>query len=296
MRTYNEYKSRVESGLLSILPEPEKYASTIYEAMKYSIMNGGKRLRPCLLLASCDFAGGDTEEALPYACAVEYIHGYSLIHDDLPAMDNDDLRRGKPTNHKVFGEAMAILAGDGLLSSACEVMSRELLSHLGDGEALSRHAAAQYEIISAAGVHGMIAGQVADVENEFKDCDIELVDFIDRNKTGALLKAPIRAGLRLAGADEKLLVDFSEFADCLGKAFQISDDILDFTSTPEELGKSPGKDEEQGKCNYVLVAGMDAAVEKLHELTEHAVSVLEPYGGGAEFFCELARRLEVRKA
>lgn len=296
MLSYDEYKEIIESNLLNYIPEVDSKAHTIYDAMKYSVMNGGKRLRPVLLLAACDFAGGDINEALTYACALEYIHTYSLIHDDLPAMDNDDLRRGNPTNHKVFGEAIAILAGDGLLNTACEAMLRDLTYYFDDDRKLKNHIRAQFEIVKAAGVNGMIAGQISDIENEFKECSYEMVEFIDKNKTGALLRASILAGLSIAGADKNMVSDFRLYAESIGSAFQISDDILDFTSTPEELGKTPGKDKEQGKSNYVLVNGMYSATEELHRLTIEAVSCLKKYGESAEFFIELAEKLEKRKS
>ncbi|MBR0374848.1 MAG: polyprenyl synthetase family protein [Mogibacterium sp.] len=299
MRTYDEYRSLVEAKLTSFLPQVAEEAATVYDAMKYSLTAGGKRLRPVLLLAACDFAGGDINEALPYACALEFIHTYSLIHDDLPAMDDDDLRRGKPTNHVVFGEAMAVLAGDGLLNSACEVITQTYAKCFDDPERLVRHIRAGNAIILAAGVNGMIAGQVADIENEAPEegTDIaQMVDFIEANKTGALLMAPFTAGLHIAGAPDDMIRTFEFYARCIGKGFQIADDILDFTSTPEELGKSIGKDKEQGKCNYVMVYGMDRARQELSALTQQALDAMAPYGDSAAFFIDIARRLETRKA
>ena len=179
MRSFEEYRSLINSHLTDLLPDLPDESKVLREAMAYSLEVGGKRLRPVLLLAACEFAGGDTEEALPYALALEYIHTYSLIHDDLPAMDNDDLRRGRPTNHKVYGEAMAILAGDGLLSSAAETVTGEPLKYRDDPEAMYCHARAAHEIMSRAGASGMIAGQTADVTGENKRATAELVKYIE---------------------------------------------------------------------------------------------------------------------
>ena len=177
--TYEDYREYVEEHLLDFIPDIDHKSITLYEAMKYSLTAGGKRIRPVLLLAACDFCGGKIEEALPYACAIEYIHTYSLIHDDLPCMDDDDLRRGVPTNHKVYGEAMATLAGDGLLSVAFEAMNRDMLLYFDDAKALNNRVRAMYEISKGAGVTGMVAGQVADVESENKSCSVEMLEYID---------------------------------------------------------------------------------------------------------------------
>ncbi|MBQ0004268.1 MAG: polyprenyl synthetase family protein [Clostridiales bacterium] len=296
MLKYDDYKDYINENLTSFFPEIEPYAATIDKAMAYSLKVGGKRLRPVLLLAACDFAGGDIKEALPYACSLEYIHTYSLIHDDLPAMDNDDLRRGQPTNHIVFGEDMAILAGDGLLNTAAETMSRDLSEYYDDPVRMVNHAKAGLAIIESAGVKGMIAGQVADVENQYNEATAELVEFIDANKTGALLTAPVIAGLNIAGADDDMLDNFRSYAKQLGKAFQISDDILDAEGDEKLIGKKVGKDQDAGKCNYVCVHGIDAAKAKLHELTKGAKDALASYGDEASFFIELADKLEIRKA
>ncbi len=296
MHSYDEYKELINERLTDFFPEIDKYAATIGKAMEYSLSVGGKRLRPVLLLAACEFAGGAVEEAIPYACSLEYIHTYSLIHDDLPAMDNDDLRRGQPTNHKVFGEDIAILAGDGLLNTAAETMSRDLSRYYDDPIKLVNHAKAGLAIIESAGVRGMIAGQVADVENQYCEATAELVEFIDANKTGALLKAPVIAGLHLAGASDSILKDFEVYASRLGKAFQVSDDILDAEGDEALIGKKVGKDQDAGKCNYVCVHGLEAAKLKLHELTVEAKEALSSYGEEADFFIKLADKLEIRKA
>ncbi len=296
MLKYDEYKDIINERLTDFFPEIEPFAATIGKAMEYSLRVGGKRLRPVLLLSACDFAGGNIEEALPYACSLEYIHTYSLIHDDLPAMDNDDLRRGKPTNHKVFGEDMAILAGDGLLNTAAETMARDLSKYYDNPEKMVNHAKAGLAIIEGAGVRGMIAGQVADVENQYNAATAELVQFIEDNKTGALLTCPVIAGMHIAGAGEHMIEQFSIYANRLGIAFQIADDILDYEGDEELMGKKLNKDQDAGKCNYVCVHGMDAAKAKLHQLTEEAKEAIAEYGDDAQFFVELVAKLETRKA
>ena len=199
--TYNDYKRMVEDNLLNYIPEIDQKSITIYESMKYSLLAGGKRLRPVLLLASCEFAGTECETAVPYACAIEFIHTYSLIHDDLPCMDDDDLRRGVPTNHKVYGEAIATLAGDGLLNSAVEIMNLDKLMFFDDFDMIKRRISASYEIVTAAGCRGMIAGQVADIEAEDRNCSREMLDYIHNTKTAALIIGAVRAGARIGGAD-----------------------------------------------------------------------------------------------
>lgn len=293
-RTYDEYKGIIEEHLLDYFPTMDSRVDILRKAMAYSLEAGGKRLRPVLLLAACEFGGCDYREALPYAAAIEYVHTYSLIHDDLPAMDNDNLRRGIPTNHIVFGEDMAILAGDALLNTAMEVMMRNLTLHFDNHEKLMNCVRAALTIAKAAGVTGMIAGQVADVKNISDNVDSDIVDFIDSNKTGVLIKAPVIAGLRIAGVKKEMILDFDIYAENIGKAFQISDDILDITSNPETLGKSIGKDQEEGKCNYAAVNGMDAAKKELNILTENAIAALEKYGEKAEFFTDLAEKLKER--
>ena len=296
MIDYNGYKDLVEKHLLDFIPQTDIKARTLFESMKYSLMSGGKRLRPVLLLAACDFTGTDVYEALPYACALEYIHTYSLIHDDLPAMDDDDLRRGNPTNHKVYGEATAVLAGDALLNTACEVMFRDLTYFFDDAKKLKCHIKAGLAIIKAAGINGMIAGQLCDIETEFCECSLEMVKYIDANKTGALLTAPIVAGLSIGNADKNTCAAFRQYAECIGQAFQISDDILDKTGKENEVGKKLGKDEEKGKANFVVVNGIKAAEDELHRLTKQAETALKDVKKDTTFFIELARKLEHRRA
>ena len=295
MKSFDEYRAIINDHLTDYIPETGEYAAVLKESMEYSLKVGGKRLRPVLLLASCDFAGGDIEKALPFAASLEYIHTYSLIHDDLPAMDNDDLRRGKPTNHTVYGEDIAILAGDGLLNTAAEVMTGETVKYADDPEMMARCAKASHEIMARAGICGMIGGQTADVKGEYQDATPDLVRFIEEHKTADLLTAPVRAGLMLAGAGDELLDAMTEYAHNIGIAFQVLDDILDFEGDAKLLGKNVGKDKDLGKCNYVCVHGSEAAHEELHRLTAAAKEVLAPYGEDAGFFAQLADQLEIRK-
>ena len=295
MHSFNEYREIINTHLTDLIADPGEEASVLAEAMKYSLEVGGKRLRPALLLASCEFAGGSIEEALPYALALEYIHTYSLIHDDLPAMDNDDLRRGKPTNHKVFGEAMAILAGDGLLSTAAEIVTGCPLKYYDDPVKIKNHVRAAHEIMSRAGARGMIAGQTADIKGETLEPTAELIRFIELHKTADLITAPVRAGLMIAGSDDDMLKRFTLYAADVGVAFQILDDILDIEGDEALLGKTLGKEAEQGKCNYAFVHGIDAAKAELHRLTSEAKDALAPYGNEASFFTDLADSLEIRK-
>ncbi len=263
--------------------------------MKYSLTAGGKRLRPVLLLAACEFAGGDVYEAMPYACAMEYIHTYSLIHDDLPAMDNDDLRRGLPTNHKVYGEALAILAGDGLLTSAFEAINKDMMLYFDEPEKMTRRIKAAYEIAKGAGCRGMVAGQVSDIEGENMQYSNEMLEYIHINKTGALIKSAVRAGLYLGKPTGQMLTDLDKFSENLGLAYQIADDILDVVGNPEELGKATGSDQKKHKNTYTSINGMEASVNRLKELTDNAVDALAPYYDNAEFFRNLVLKLADRK-
>ena len=276
--TLNAYKTRLEDYLdkLPMAGAPDK----LREAMRYSLLNGGKRLRGCLLLAACELGGGDAEAALPFAAAMEMIHAYSLIHDDPPAMDNDTLRRGKPTNHVVFGEALAILAGDALLTHAVELM------------AASRHPcafAALGEIIRAAGVGGMLAGQTLDVMNEGAEPDIALVEEIHKGKTAAMLTAPLTAGLILSGAEDALVEAGRVYGHHLGLAFQIVDDLLDLEGDPALMGKTLGKDKEEGKLTWPACVGIAQARKDAETQIEKAMEALAPFGEKAEFLRALAR-------
>ena len=284
MRTYAEYLQLVEGALSAQLASLGHIPAKLFEAMDYSLSAGGKRLRPVLLLAACETLGGDVSEALPFACALEMIHTYSLIHDDLPAMDNDDLRRGRPTNHKVYGEAMAILAGDGLLSAAAELVLRAAV-RMGD----MRGTRAAEAILRRAGVTGMVAGQVMDVTGEGTEPTHDKVDYIHRHKTADLLTAPIEAGFLLAGADEAQVALGCEYGLRLGLAFQMVDDVLDVEGETAVLGKTIGKDAAAGKLTWVAVHGVEQTRADAAEQVRLAVAALENLPGETNFLKALAQ-------
>lgn len=294
-QNYENYLAIVNEHILDFLPEIANNSITLYDSMKYSLMAGGKRLRPVLLLGACEMCGGDVNAAIPYACAIEYVHTYSLIHDDLPCMDDDDLRRGIATNHKVYGEDIATLAGDGLLNSAFEAMYRDMFLYFDDPDALKARVRAAYEIAKGAGCTGMIAGQVADVESEGKACSPEMLDYIHLNKTAALITAAVRAGAMLGNADKKMLDDLTDYAEAIGLAFQIQDDMLDVTGTVEELGKNVGMDKELSKTTYPAVHGMDASKARADELHELALDSIADYYDNAEFFINIVEALRNRR-
>lgn len=273
-----EQTKLIDQELDRLVPAEDVPPSTIHKAMRYSLFAGGKRIRPILCLeAARSIAGHDVEGAVTVACPLELIHTYSLIHDDLPALDNDDLRRGRPTSHKVFGEAMAILAGDSLLTFAFEVLGR-----LGNARLVA-------ELASASGtVRGMIAGQVHDIEGENQAPTAELLDQIHRAKTGALLRCSLRLGAIHAGATEDQLASISAYGEHIGLAFQIVDDILDVTQTSEELGKTAGKDAEQHKITFPAVYGLEASQRMAEEQRALAHSALEQFGARARRLHELA--------
>lgn len=283
MKQFEAYRSRIESALLSQLSSLGEIPSRLKDAMAYSLSAGGKRLRPVLLVAACEAAGGDGEAALPFACALEMIHTYSLIHDDLPAMDNDDLRRGKPTSHKVFGEAMAILAGDGLLNGAMELML-----NAAEGMADMRGVRAARMIAQRAGVTGMIAGQVIDVTCEGEQPTEERVQYIHAHKTADLLTAPVEAGLTLAGASEASVEAGRCYAYHLGMAFQMIDDVLDVTGDAALLGKSTGKDAAEGKQTWVALRGVENARADAAAMIDRACAALDQLPFDTSFFRTLA--------
>ena len=294
-RSYNDYKEIIDTHLLDFIPNIDNKSISLYEAMKYSLTAGGKRLRPVLLLAACEFAGGDIKEAIPYACAIEYIHTYSLIHDDLPAMDNDDLRRGQPTNHKVYGEALAILAGDGLLTTAFEAINKDMMLYFDEPEKMRKRISASFEIAKGAGCKGMVAGQVSDIEAETNDCSNEMLEYIHINKTAALIKSAIKAGLYLGNPSSDMLSQLDKYAENLGLAYQIADDILDVIGNPEELGKETGSDKKKNKTTYTSINGLEAAQDRLEQLTENAVEAIADYYDNAEFFRDLVLELKDRR-
>ena len=256
------------------ITKPEK----IYEAMRYSLLAGGKRLRPILCLATCSLMGGTVEMAIPTACALEMIHTMSLIHDDLPAMDNDDFRRGKLTNHKVYGDDIAILAGDGLLAYAFEYVATQTKNVA--PENIIRVVACLGRTVGAA---GLVGGQVLDLESEGKsDITAETLSFIHTHKTGALLEASVISGAMLANAAESDIVRLSHYAQNIGLAFQIIDDILDITATDEQLGKTAGKDLKAQKATYPSLWGLEKSQQKAQELIDRAIAQLTIYGKQAE--------------
>ena len=294
MSMQETYKNLIEEHILDFLPDIDHKSITLYESMKYSLTAGGKRIRPILLLAAAEFTGCKVEAAIPYACALEYIHTYSLIHDDMPCMDDDDLRRGMPTNHIIYGEAMATLAGDGLQAAAFEAMTKDMFLYFDDPVQLKNRIRAAHEIVKGSGCRGMVAGQVADIENENKACSVEMLDYIHINKTAALIVAAIRAGAQLGGADADTLNNLTIYAENLGLAFQIADDILDVVGSEEEMGKKTGADDANNKSTYPALYGLEASKAKLMELTDTAIKALEKYYDNAEFFVELAKTLAVR--
>ncbi|MCC5664341.1 polyprenyl synthetase family protein [Nostoc sp. CHAB 5784] len=258
---------------------PIIYPEKIYEAMRYSLLAGGKRVRPILCLATCEMIGGTIEMAMPTACAVEMIHTMSLIHDDLPAMDNDDYRRGKLTNHKVYGEDVAILAGDGLLALAFEFVAIET------PQSVKRELVLQViaRLGRALGAAGLVGGQVVDLESEGKsDISLETLNFIHQHKTAALLEACVVCGGIIAGASPEDVQRLTRYAQNIGLAFQIIDDILDITSTQEQLGKTAGKDQKAQKVTYPSLWGLEESRSKAQELVKAACAELEPFGERAK--------------
>ncbi|MDD5544016.1 MAG: polyprenyl synthetase family protein [Acidobacteriia bacterium] len=267
-----ERSRQIEEALDRLLPSNETIPQSIHRAMRYSVFAGGKRLRPTLCLEAAAAVGASEGEVIPVACAVEMIHTYSLIHDDLPALDNDDLRRGRPTVHKQFGEAVAILAGDALLTRAFQVLG----SLDGGGEILNRRIHALREIGDAVGtVEGMIGGQVVDIESEGKEIPAELLHYIHSSKTGALIRASVRAGAFMGEAAPHELSALTEYGSKIGLAFQITDDILDVVSSAEQLGKTPGKDRSTRKATYPGLYGLDESRRKAKQLVIEAVESLD---------------------
>jgi geranylgeranyl diphosphate synthase, type II len=279
----------VEAALEASLPLA--YPEKIYESMRYSLLAGGKRLRPILCLASCELVGGKAEVAVPTACALEMIHTMSLIHDDLPAMDNDDYRRGKLTNHKVYGEDIAILAGDGLLAYAFEYIADRTPE-----VPPQRVLRTIVHLARAVGAAGLVGGQVVDLESEGKtDTTLETLTYIHTHKTGALLEACVTTGAILGGASESELARLSQYAHNIGLAFQIIDDILDITATQEELGKTAGKDLTAEKATYPKLMGLDASRQEADRLIAEAQELLAYFGDRAAALASLADYITARK-
>ncbi|MFO7576755.1 MAG: polyprenyl synthetase family protein [Pelovirga sp.] len=275
----------IDARLDQYLPATQIRPARLHEAMRYSAMAGGKRIRPVLLLAACDAVGGDLENALPAACAIEMIHSYSLIHDDLPAMDDDDLRRGRPTNHRVYGEATAILAGDALLTEAFILLSRP---DVWSGVTAEQRVEVIHLLAKSAGTRGMVGGQMVDMDVEGTTIDLPLLEYIHTRKTGALIHAAVEAGAILGGADAQQREALQRYAAAAGLAFQIADDILDIVAEQDRLGKATGSDVKRGKATYPALLGLTEARRRAADLHEVALRALDIFGDEARFLREIA--------
>lgn len=283
-------KHQVETAIEAYLPGEKVWPYKLHEAMLYSLRAGGKRLRPILVIAACEAVGGKIDWVLPVACALEMIHTYSLIHDDLPAMDDDDLRRGKPTNHKIFGEAIAILAGDALLTEAFRIMTRFRHPQI----QLATLLEVVEEIADASGSQGMAGGQVADLESEHQQISLQDLERLHRHKTGRLIKVSLEAGAKLANANAEQLSALSKYGECIGLAFQIADDILDIEGG-EEIGKDVGSDLEKDKATYPRLMGMDESKKLAKKLIDDALDCLKIFDEKAEPLRALALYIIQRK-
>jgi geranylgeranyl diphosphate synthase type II len=287
---FEEDRLTVDAALERLLPAANAQPASIHTAMRYSVFAGGKRIRPILCLEAARIFTSEVTPVLHPACAMEFIHTYSLIHDDLPALDNDDLRRGKPTCHKKFGEAIAILAGDALLTLAFETIGAT-------PAAPERRAAILTEVAAAAGtINGMVGGQVADIEAEGKAVDPQMLEYIHRSKTAALIRASITAGAWCAGASPEDVARLRRFGETIGWAFQVTDDILDVEESSAALGKTAGKDMAQQKATYPAVYGLERSHQIANDLATKAISELAPYGDRAARLREIAEFLVLRRA
>ena len=280
-KTYNKYRKIVDDHNLDFIPEIDPLSKDLYEAMKYALLSGGKRIRPVLVLAACEMFNTPLSYVIPYACAAEYVHTYSLIHDDLPSMDNDDLRRGKPTVHKQFGEANAILAGDGLLSCAFETMNKDMLMYLDDADLLKRKVRAAYSLAKGCGCRGMVSGQVTDIGSADEPCSSDLINYVNYKKTACLIRACVMMGGFLGGMDSATWEDLSIYGENIGMAFQLVDDIADHRS---------GQDD--GSSTYVKLFGPDQARAQALGYIETARSAIEKYYDHAAIYRYLADLLE----
>jgi geranylgeranyl diphosphate synthase type II len=286
-----DYEKLIENALFDFLPSKDCHEKKLIDSMEYSLKAGGKRVRPRLVFEFNLLCSGNPESAVPFACAVEMIHTYSLIHDDLPCMDDDDLRRGKPSNHKVFGEDIALLAGDALLTLAFETITSDKAVKL-SGESASRKAAnilAKYS-----GASGMVGGQVIDLISENANAPIEVLKEMDYKKTACLIKAACELGAVSAKASDEQIKAASLYGECIGLAFQIKDDILDVVSTDDELGKPVGSDKENSKSTYVSLLGLEECGRLVNSLTEKAVKALEFFDGDTSSLASFAYKLAQR--
>ncbi len=282
----------IESSLFSYLNNDNELINKLFDSMRYSVDAGGKRIRPRFVLEFSRLCGGDDDTALPFACALEYIHTYSLIHDDLPCMDNDDMRRGKPSNHIVYNEDTALLAGDALQSLAFEIMSApETVDRAGASKAVR----CINTLACFCGAKGMVGGQVIDLENEKKEATYEQVLECDDLKTGGLIKAACVMGAILGGADDSQIAMAEKYGKCIGISFQIMDDILDITSTDEELGKPVGSDLENNKTTYVSLFGIEKCRQMVDELTDEAIKALDSFDDDSTALKNIALSLANRK-
>ena len=280
LKSYLDHRvNQVDKALDAVLPKESTLPAGLHQAMRYSIFAGGKRIRPVLMIAACEAVGGDPGRVMPAACAMEMIHTYSLIHDDLPAMDDDDFRRGRPTNHKVFGEATAILAGDALLTEAFILLSNPDACRGIDPEIIRR---VIHTIARCAGSLGMVGGQVVDMESEGKTIDFPTLEYIHTHKTGALILAAIQAGALIGGANDAAFDSLTRYGEAAGLAFQVADDILDVVGDQAQLGKDVGSDQARGKATYVSLLGVEEARRRARELKDLAISALDPFGERAE--------------
>jgi geranylgeranyl diphosphate synthase, type II len=281
----------VDKALEALVPPAKTFPPKVFEAMRYSLFAGGKRVRPILAIAAAEALGANTAGLLPVAGTLELIHTYSLIHDDLPAMDDDDFRRGRPTCHKVYGEAIAILAGDGLLNLAFEALSdpRRLRTI-----PAQRLVAVIREVSLASGVLGMVGGQVVDMESEGKDVDFPTLEYIHTHKTGALIRASVRVGALYARASEKRLKALTRYGEMVGLAFQIADDILDIVGTQKEIGKDVGSDMKKGKKTFPSFYGLAESRRRANEVAGHAVAALKDFDRKADPLRELSKYIVTR--
>src|SRR3984893_6989197 len=290
-RYLKERAALVERALAECVAESSGPASRLFEAMRYSLMAGGKRLRPVLALAACEAVSGTLDAAIGLACAIEMIHTYSLVHDDLPCMDDDDLRRGRPTNHKVYGEAIATLAGDALLTDAFKVLAASTDKTASPALVLETVA----ELATAAGSSGMVAGQVIDLLGEGKSKTVEELEELHGKKTGALFLASVRGGARLGAASASQIESLDAYARALGLAFQVVDDLLDVHGTPDQMGKRTQKDGERGKATYPAILGVERSMDLSRELETRAHRALQGFCESADALRHIATFVVERK-
>ena len=290
----NNKREIVDAALENYFPKSAESLTTLHKAIRYSLFAGGKRIRPILSMAAFETMGKKGDGILPFACALEMIHTYSLIHDDLPAVDNDDYRRGKLTCHKVFGEAIAILAGDALLTEAFQLMTKQpfCTPPLGDGSLILELV---NEVAKAAGISGMVAGQVVDIESEGREIDLPTLEYLHTHKTGKMILVAIKVGARLGGATGEPLQALIRYGERIGLAFQIADDILNVEGKPELLGKSIGSDISRKKATYPGLLGLEESKRRARELVETAVLSLTPFGPEADPLRGIARFIVVRE-